>query len=63
METDESMQLIRTVGGFYYTNDENLDYITTRQGRLLKMPYTCSSCEKSIYFVINNCPYCESLIQ
>ena len=31
MEMDESMQLIRTVGGFYYTNDENLDYITTQE--------------------------------
>ena len=31
MEMDESMQLIRTVGCFYYTNDENLDYITTQE--------------------------------
>lgn len=31
MEMDESMQLIRTIGAFYSTNDENLEYITTQE--------------------------------
>lgn len=31
METDENMQLIRTIGAFYYTDDENLEYITTKE--------------------------------
>ena len=31
MESDESMQLIRTIGIFYCTNDGNLDYVTTKE--------------------------------
>ena len=31
MESDESLQLIRTIGIFYCSNNENLDYVTTRE--------------------------------
>lgn len=31
MENGESMQLIRTIGVFYYTNDENLEYSTAQE--------------------------------